>query len=201
MTKQLQLTALILAGGRGMRMGGVDKGLVALQHQRLVEHVLTRVRPQVDQIIISANRSLTQYQDYGYPVLQDQLEGFQGPLSGINEGLKHCTTDWLLVAPCDSPALPTDLASRLGQAIEQQQSRAAIAHDGRYLQPAFSLLHRELQPSLQAYLNAGGRKLGQWLHQQNPSIVDFSDQPDSFINLNSPEQLAQFQLQLKSPSE
>ncbi|WP_421861874.1 molybdenum cofactor guanylyltransferase MobA [Motiliproteus sp.] len=200
MSEQFPLTALILAGGRGLRMGGVDKGLVALQQQRLVEHVLERIRPQVDQLLISANRSLEQYQNYGYPVLPDRLENFQGPLSGINEGLKHCTTPWLLVIPCDSPALPLDLAERLGGAIQQQQCRAAIAHDGRYLQPAFNLLHRELQPGLESYLDSGGRKLGQWLHQQNPAIVDFSDQPDSFTNLNSPDQLLQFQSQLEAPS-
>lgn len=198
MTEQLQLTALILAGGRGMRMGGVDKGLVALHQQRLVEHVLTRVRPQVSKLMISANRSLCEYQDFGYPVLQDLLEDFQGPLSGINEGLKHCTTPWLLVTPCDSPAVATDLGQRLSQAILKDNSRAAIAHDGRYLQPAFNLLHRDLQPSLQTYLDNGGRKLGQWLHQQSPSVVDFSDQPDSFINLNSPEQLEQFEQSLLS---
>ncbi len=173
-------------------MGGADKGLLDLELSRLIEHVLNRVQPQVGPIMISANRNQPEYRRYGFPVLTDQLAGYQGPLSGIVEGLQQLTTPWLLVVPCDSPQLPTDLAERLVQAVTADASLVAIAHDGLYLQPAFNLIHRSLLPSLQRYLEEGGRKLGYWLQQHQPSIVDFSDQPHSFINLNSPEQLNSF---------
>ncbi|MEH6472857.1 MAG: molybdenum cofactor guanylyltransferase MobA [Halopseudomonas sp.] len=191
MIDRSQLSAIILAGGQGQRMGGADKGLVDLQQARLIEHVLNRITPQVSHVMISANRNQPEYQRYGFPVLTDRLDGFQGPLSGIAEGLTEVETPWLVVVPCDSPRLPRDLAQRLSAPINDQVL-AAIAHDGQYLQPAFNLLHRSLLPSLRSYLDGEGRKLGQWLRQQDPVIVDFSDQPSSFINLNSAEQLKQF---------
>ncbi|MEH6822702.1 MAG: molybdenum cofactor guanylyltransferase MobA [Motiliproteus sp.] len=192
MIDRSQVSAIILAGGQGLRMGGADKGLLDLELSRLIEHVLNRVQPQVGPIMISANRNQPEYRRYGFPVLTDQRAGYQGPLSGIVEGLQQLTTPWLLVVPCDSPQLPTDLAERLVQAVTADASLVAIAHDGHYLQPAFNLIHRSLLPSLQRYLEEGGRKLGYWLRQHQPSIVDFSDQPHSFINLNSPEQLDSF---------
>ena len=175
-------------------MGGVDKGLVSLHQQRLIEHVIARVEPQVGEILISANRSHPEYLGYGYPVLADSLSDYQGPLSGINEGLKACSTPWMMVVPCDSPRPPRQLAQRLYNAVLNTRHRAAIAHDGRYLQPAFNLLHRELQPLLQDYLDSGGRKLGYWLRQLDHVIVDFSDQPACFTNLNTPDQLVQFEV-------
>ena len=190
-----QISAIILAGGQALRMGGVDKGLVDLEQQRLIEHVLNRIRPQVGPIMISANRNHAEYQHYGYPVLQDKHADYQGPLSGIAEGLQKLTTAWLLVVPCDSPQLPTDLVSRLYQAVIKDTSLASIAHNGDYLQPAFNLIHASLLPSLLHYLKADDRKLAHWLRQHQPSIVDFSDQPESFININSSEQLSKFQFQ------
>ncbi len=190
-----QLSALILAGGQGLRMSGADKGLVDLNQRRMIDYVLDRIRPQVSQIMISANRSQADYQGYDYPVLNDQLADFQGPLAGIAEGLKHCSTPWLLVVPCDSPQLPLALAQRLADGIGAATGPLAVAHDGQYLQPAFCLLHQQLQPLLQQYIGSGGRKLGQWLRQQQPAIIDFSDQPESFININTAEQLHRFETQ------
>ncbi|MFT5722876.1 MAG: molybdopterin-guanine dinucleotide biosynthesis protein A [Motiliproteus sp.] len=195
MLDRSHISALILAGGRGLRMGGMDKGLLGLEQQPLIEHVLQRVQPQVGHILISANRNQSDYRRYGVPVLTDRLADYQGPLSGIAEGLRQVTTPWLLVVPCDSPQLPPDLAERLAQAVSLTSPLAAIAHDGRYLQPAFNLVHQSLLPSLDFYLEGGGRKLGHWLQQQQPAIVDFSDQPQSFINLNAPEQLQAFKFQ------
>ncbi|MFT6915654.1 MAG: molybdopterin-guanine dinucleotide biosynthesis protein A [Motiliproteus sp.] len=195
MLDRSHISALILAGGQGLRMGGMDKGLLGLEQQPLIEHVLQRIHPQVDHILISANRNQSDYRRYGFPVLTDRLADYQGPLSGISEGLRQSTTPWLLVVPCDSPQLPTDLAERLAQAVTATSRLAAIAHDGRYLQPAFSLVHRSLLSSLELYLDGGGRKLGHWLQLQQPAIVDFGDQPDSFINLNAPEQLQAFKFQ------
>lgn len=198
MTDATALSALILAGGQGLRMGGVDKGLVDLNHRRMVEHVLERVKGQVPLIMISANRSHPEYQRYGYPVVADQADDFLGPLAGMAQGLRQSTTPWLMVVPCDSPQLPLDLAHRLSQAAFNQNTLAAVAHDGEHLQPAFNLIHRDLLEDLQRYLDQGGRKLGYWLRQQQPAVVDFSDQPQSFINLNSSEQLDQFQQQMQS---
>lgn len=193
MINSSHLSALILAGGQGLRMGGADKGLVDLHRRRMIDHVLERIRPQVSRIMISANRSHPEYIGYGYPVLADSRADFQGPLAGIAEGLQQLTTPWLLVVPCDSPQLPLDLAQRLSEGADAAASRVAIAHDGKYLQPAFNLIHRDLLPNLQQYLDDGGRKLAHWLRQQQPAVVNFSDQPDSFINLNTTEQLEQFE--------
>lgn len=195
MIDRSQISAIILAGGQGLRMGGADKGLLGLEQQLLIEHVLQRLGPQVGQIMISANRNQSAYQRYGLPVLTDSLAGYQGPLSGIAEGLRQLTTPWLLVVPCDSPQLPADLGERLARALTPDSRLAAIAHDGRYLQPAFSLVHQSLLPSLERYLEGEGRKLGHWLRQHQPAIVDFSDQPESFININSPQQLQAFKFQ------
>lgn len=195
MIDRSQLSALILAGGQGLRMNGADKGLVAVHRRRMIEHVLERIRPQVDRVMISANRNHPEYQGYGLPVLADQRDDFQGPLAGIAEGLQQLATPWLVVVPCDSPQLPLDLAQRLCDGVQSTPSRVAIAHDGQHLQPAFNLIHQDLLPSLRQYLDGDGRKLGHWLRQQQPAVVDFSDQPESFINLNSSEQLERFQRQ------
>ncbi len=189
-----QITAVILAGGEGSRMGGIDKGLLELNGQPLIEHVMARIAPQVAQLIISANRNLERYQSYGYPVITDQMTD-KGPLAGILSALQHCQSDWLLTIPCDTPRIPIDLVARMRNAADQttQQKLAAIysAHDGEQLQPLFSMIHRDLTTSLQDYLAAGNRKVARWLMQQGYVAVDFSDQADAFANINTPEMLAQ----------
>jgi len=189
-----EITAVILAGGEGSRMGGIDKGLLELNGQPLIKHVMARIAPQVAQLIISANRNVERYQSYGYPVITDQMTD-KGPLAGILSALQHCQSEWLLTIPCDTPRIPTDLVVRLCNAAEQttQQTLAALytAHDGEQLQPLFSMIHRDLATSLQHYLAAGNRKVARWLVQQGCVAVDFADQPDAFANINTPEMLAQ----------
>jgi molybdenum cofactor guanylyltransferase len=163
----------------------------------LVAHVIERLRTQVTSICISANRHLEEYQRYGWPVMADSLEGFLGPLAGIHSALLACRTDWLLIVPVDCPFLPEDLATRLSQAVISAQRPLAVVHDGKGLQPTFCLLHQSLTESLQHYLQQGGRKTGEWLRQQEPALADYSDKPDAFININTPEDLEQAEQRLQ----
>lgn len=183
------IQAHILAGGRGNRMQGADKGLLELNGKPLVEHVIERLDTQVTTISISANRNLEQYQRYDLPVIADSLQGFLGPLAGIHSALHACHTDWLLTVPVDCPLLPGDLVTRLSQAVISAHRPLAVVHDGTGLQPAFCLLHHSLTDKLQQYLEQGGRKTGDWLRQLNPALADYSDNPDAFININSPADL------------
>lgn len=178
------ITAVILAGGQGSRMGGVDKGLITLWEKPLVTHLVERLTPQVGSLLINANRHREQYQQWA-PVIADNLAGFPGPLAGFEAGLNAAATDWIVVVPCDSPLLPLDLVERLATAISSPQ-QIAVVHDGEQLHAATALLHRSLLPSLQRYLARGDRKLRLWFAEHELVAVDFSDQASAFINLNTP---------------
>jgi len=186
------ITAVILAGGEGRRMGGIDKGLIELDGKPLIEHVIARLTPQTSNIIISANRNIEHYQTYNYPVITDQIKN-QGPLGGILSALLQCKSDWLLTVPCDCPHLPLDLVCRITNTANQTDTRLFTAHDGRHSQPLFSLIHRDLTGSLQAYLAANNQKAGLWLAQQGTVNVNFSDQPNAFININTVDTLTSLQ--------
>ncbi len=190
------VTAVILAGGEGSRMGGVDKGLLELEQQPLIEHVIARLAPQLSRIIISANRNIDRYQSYGYPLISDQLKG-RGPLAGILSARQQCPSEWLLSVPCDTPCLPSNLISRICDKMEQAPALLYTAHDGQQLQPLFSMIHRNLTTSLADFLSSGKRKVTLWLKQQATVHVDFSDQPHAFFNINTPAMLAQCSTQLK----
>ncbi len=184
-THSNSVSALVLAGGKALRMEGRDKGLVLLSGQPMIQHVLQKLKPQLDLIRINANRNPEHYAALGYPVLADQLTDYQGPLAGMARGLEDCPTPWLLVVPCDTPFLPEDLVGRLLQQALATDAEIAVAHDGRRLQPVVSLLKRELHGSLMAFLDSGERKIDRWYQQQCTVEVDFSDCPDGFINVNS----------------
>ncbi len=186
-TKTQNITAVILAGGQGSRLGGLDKGLIQLQQISLIQHVINRIKPQVTEIIISANRNLDVYTDLGFSVYKDEISDFAGPLAGILKALQQCQSEWLLTIPADSPFIADDLAQRLIQNIED--NKIAIAHDGERLQPTFSLIHKSLESSLKDFLQKGERKTRVWMQQQPHTIVDFSDQADAFININTQEEL------------
>ena len=184
-----RITGLLLAGGRGSRMGGADKGWLMLHGRPLAEHVLQRLRPQVGALLISANRHLEDYAALGAPVLPDPDDAaYAGPLAGIAAGLRACATPWLLSAPCDSPFLPTDLAQRLGRAAVAEGRRAAVARAGGRVQPVFALLHRDLLPALQAFLAGEDRRVESWLNQVGFAQVEFDD-PACFDNINLPREL------------
>lgn len=180
------MTGLVLAGGLGRRMGGVDKGLVEIAGRPMVEHVLAGLEPQVSQLFINANRSLDAYARYGYRVISDTLEGYLGPLAGALSALRAIETDYLLTVPCDSPLLAPDLAACMHHALLDQAADLAVAHDGERQQPVFLLLRRALAADLEAYLAAGGRKIDTWFARHRVAEADLSHRLDSFINVNDP---------------
>ena len=183
------VSAVILAGGRATRMGGDDKGWVPLAGQPLIVHVLERLRPQVDEVLINANRSEDRYRQLA-PVIGDAQADFQGPLAGMQAGLAAACHDWVLFVPCDGPALPRDLMARFRAALTPQ-TELVVAHDGEHLQPVVALL-----PSLQLALAEGERKTGAWFARHRMTVVPFADAPDAFINLNSPAELAAYKARL-----
>jgi molybdenum cofactor guanylyltransferase len=186
-TNTHKITAAILAGGQGTRLGGVDKGLIPLQKIPLVQHVINRIEPQVENIIISANQNLEIYADFGFAVFEDDLSDFAGPLAGILKALQQSQSDWLLTVPADSPFIAADLAQRLSRHV--QDNKIIIAHDGERLQPTFALIHKSMESSLTDFLQQGERKTRVWMLQQPHTIVDFSDQADTFININTEDDL------------
>lgn len=186
-TNVLNISAVILAGGQGSRLKGVDKGWVELNKIPLVQHVINRIQPQVSEVIISANRNLERYSDLGLPVYKDETNDFSGPLAGILKALQHCNSEWLLTVPADSPFLAKDLAQRLSQNIEK--NKIVMAHDGERLQPTFALIHKSLVSSLKDFLQQGERKTRLWMQQQPHKIVDFSDEANGFININTEDEL------------
>jgi molybdopterin-guanine dinucleotide biosynthesis protein A len=179
------ITGVILAGGEGRRMGGADKGLQLLDGRPLALRVLERLQPQVGQVLISANRNLQRYREFGCPVLADLTPGHAGPLAGLQAAMAGVTTPLLLAVPCDSPRLPADLASRLQDALDATRADLAVPRAGDRAHRAFCLARRELLPRLEAFLAGGGRKLGLWYASVHAVEVDFDDQADAFDNINS----------------
>lgn len=170
-------------------MGGQDKGLVRLAGRPLVEHVLSGLEPQVGRVMISANRNAELYARYGWEIVPDLDDGFLGPLAGIAAGIRAAATDYVLAVPCDSPMLPGDLAARLFAACETDGSQLAIVDDGERTHPVFMLVHRDLLPEIEAYLEDGERKMMRWVWRQGASKVDFSDCPECFRNVNNEDEL------------
>ncbi|MCG8488224.1 MAG: molybdenum cofactor guanylyltransferase [Chromatiales bacterium] len=193
MNDRSEYTAVILAGGRGSRMGGNDKGLVLLEGKPLIEHVITTIAPQVGHLLINANRNMADYQKFGYPVIRDELSGYQGPLAGIYSALEQISTPDLITVPCDGPRLPQDLVARLARAREAEAADIAVAHDGKRLQPVYALIAKKLRPSLKAYLDGGDRKIDLWYAQHKMATADFSDIPETFLNINTPEERNAFE--------
>ncbi|GIU41650.1 molybdenum cofactor guanylyltransferase MobA [Shewanella algidipiscicola] len=183
-----QIDAVILAGGMARRMGGNDKGLVELNGQPMIKHAIDRIKPQVKEIVINANRNQNRYAEFGYKVLSDEDSGYLGPLAGMITALGHTLADYLLVVPCDCPLLPRDLVARMLAAIDAQQADMAVASDGKREQPVVLLIKPELRSSMKAFLDAGERKIDVWYAQHNCAVCDFSDQPSAFVNVNTPEQ-------------
>jgi molybdopterin-guanine dinucleotide biosynthesis protein A len=179
-----EITVLVLAGGRGSRIGERDKGLISVLGRPMLDHLLTRIGQQSKRILISANRNLEQYARYGYPLVRDTLEGFAGPLAGILAGLSACKTDYLLCVPVDAPMVCTDYLARMKGALELSGGRACVAEFQGRLQPVFCLVKRDTLYELTRYLQAGERSVHGWLQQIAALGVDFSDVPEQFVNLN-----------------
>ena len=184
-----EVTGLILAGGQGRRMGGVDKGLVDFGGEPLTARVLARLRPQVGHVLINANRHPDRYAVLGCPVIPDALGDYPGPLAGMAAGLSATQTEWLLTVPCDSPLLPADLCARLLDAALAEDAEIAIASDGARAHPVFALLRRSLAASLEAFLAGDERKILRWMGRHRLIEVSFADCPERFVNVNTPEEL------------
>jgi molybdenum cofactor guanylyltransferase len=181
------ITAGILTGGRGSRMGGMDKGLANLGGRPLIEHLLERLEPQATRLIINANRNHDHYRQYGHPVVPDRMTGFQGPLAGIAALLEACEDSWLVTIPCDAPFVPPDYIPRLWKTAAQTHADIVVADDGNGIQPVHALIARTLLDDLGDFLAGGHRKPRQWFQRHRWTTADFSDQPEAFINLNRPE--------------
>ncbi len=182
-----QTAGIILAGGRARRMGGVDKGLIDLDGAPMVAHVVRRLRPQVKQIIISANRNLSEYQNWSDRVVQDAIGEFHGPLAGMASGLESADCEYAATVPCDSPLLARDLVARMHHACLTAQADIAVASDGDRIQPVFTFLRTSLRASIVAFLRSGERKIDKWFERHAVVVVDFSDESESFHNVNTPE--------------
>jgi molybdopterin-guanine dinucleotide biosynthesis protein A len=193
-----KITAIILSGGRATRMNGAEKGLVLLLHKPLIQHVIERLNPQSDEILINANLEKAQYQAFGYPVLQDEVEDFLGPLAGFSLGLLQAKHDYVLTVPCDSPLLTLNLAKRLLAALLEHNADIAVACSDGNTHPVFSLCRKSVLASLIVYLEQGERRVSAWQKRQNYIEVDFSDVSDAFTNLNTFEDLAALELKLKN---
>jgi molybdenum cofactor guanylyltransferase len=190
------ISGCILAGGRGERFGGVDKGLVELHGRALVAHVIARLQPQVDELLISANRNIALYGQFGARVVADETVDFSGPLAGMAAALTASSSPWVMVVPCDSPFIPTDLVTRLYATLVEADAVIASVRTGPGRQPVFAMLARHLLPDLARYMNAGGRKIDQWYALHPWAEVDYGEECLDFANINTADELARAEARL-----
>ena len=184
------ITGVIFAGGQGRRMGGVDKGLVELGGRTLVAQVIERLAPQVSTIVINANQNRDRYAAYGYPVVEDLIAGFAGPLAGLHAGISATATPYVATSPCDSPFLPDDLVARLAAAFTNADIDLAVARTFDQPHPVFSLVRTGVRSHLEAFLRDGGRKIDEWYATLRVADVRFDDEADAFRNINTAAELA-----------
>ena len=188
-----KITGLVLAGGRGSRMGSVDKGLQPFKGKPMVAHVLARFEPQVDEVLINANRSIDEYAAFGYRVIADTIDGFAGPLAGLHIGMTHASHPLVATVPCDSPFLPLDLIARLATAMQDEKVDLAVAKTYDQPHPVFCLVKTSLASHLQAFLESGQRKIDKWYATLNVVEVAFDDKEAAFSNINTVEELKAFE--------
>jgi molybdopterin-guanine dinucleotide biosynthesis protein A len=190
------ITGLVLAGGRGSRMGGVDKGLQCYEGIPLAQYALLRLLPQVGPAMINANRNLDVYRSMGVPVWPDEVSDYPGPLAGMLSGLAHCETPYLVTVPCDAPNYPLDLVSRLARGLSEINGDLATAYtratDRLFAQPVFTLMHVSVQSGLRDFIASGQRKTGLWASAHRSAKVVFDDEAE-FMNLNTLIELEQLQ--------
>ena len=185
-----EVTGVVLAGGQGSRMGGVDKGLASFHGRPMVAYVIERLAPQVDEILVNANRNVDEYARFGHRVIADEIAGFAGPLAGFERGLAHARGQLVATVPCDSPFLPLDLVARLRKALEENSAQLAVAKTGAQAHPVFCLMRREAHASLAQFLAAGERKIDRWYARLAVVEVAFDDEAEAFANINTRAQLA-----------
>jgi len=185
-----EITGIVLAGGQGSRMGGVDKGLAPFRGKALVAHVIERLAPQVDELLVNANRNPEAYAAFGHRVIADEIPGFAGPLAGFERGLAHARGALVATVPCDSPFVPPDLVSRLRAALEAEGADIAVAKTGDQPHPVFCLMRRSVHASLAGFLASGQRKIDKWYAALRVTEVAFDDEADAFANINTRDELA-----------
>ncbi|RUA06235.1 MAG: molybdenum cofactor guanylyltransferase [Gammaproteobacteria bacterium] len=182
------ITAVILSGGQGLRMNHQDKGLIPFNGKPMIAYIVDAIKPKVGRLLISANRNINKYQDYG-EVITDDLSNFQGPLAGITKAISVTTTSYLLVLPCDTPFVTQATIQRLIDAMSNNDIDICTATDGTRIHPTISLIKTQLKGNLSDFLNSNKRKLGLWIQQNNTLEVDFSDCPEVLINFNNSEDM------------
>jgi molybdopterin-guanine dinucleotide biosynthesis protein A len=188
-----KITGVILAGGLGRRMGGIDKGLQELRGRPMVHWVVERLAPQVDELLINANQNGERYAAFGHRVVPDQIPDFAGPLAGLHAALSAAAHPLVATAPCDSPFLPADLVSRLFSALTATSADLAVARTFDQPHPVFCLCRRDVLPHLTEFLAGGGRKIDRWYATLKVVEVAFDDEADAFENINTREELGRFE--------
>lgn len=191
------VTGVILAGGQARRMGGIDKGLIRVAGRPMIEFIIDAFRPQVATLLINANRNREHYEKYGFSVIADELAGFNGPLAGMASCMRVAETEYIATLPCDSPYVPDNLVARLYRNMVEHEADISVAHNGDRLQPVYSLMKCSLLDSLLDYLDSGERKIDRWYVRHRMTETDFSDVPETFINANTPEDIADIEKTLK----
>jgi molybdopterin-guanine dinucleotide biosynthesis protein A len=195
MDRQFKVSGVVLAGGQARRMQLQDKGLQLLKGKALVSYILAALVPLVDEVFISANRNQATYSQFGYPVLADHNQNYEGPLAGILAAMQYAQYPVLLVAPCDAPRLQSIYLQRLLSALSPEID-VSIAFDGERIHPVCMAVKTNLSPHLQAFLGRGERKMQLWISQQKTVQVDFSDAPEIFANINTLAELASLEAQM-----
>jgi molybdopterin-guanine dinucleotide biosynthesis protein A len=185
-----EISGLVLAGGQGLRMGGVDKGLQSLQGRPLLQHVIDRLRPQVTSVLINANRNLERYAEFGCRVVPDRLGGYAGPLAGLDAGLHATDAPFIVTVPCDSPFLPHDLVARLATARSAVDADVAVARTADQPHPVFALVSVRVRSHLADFLARGERKIDRWYADLKVAEVPFDDEAGAFANINTLAELA-----------
>lgn len=180
------ITAVILAGGQGRRMGGQDKGLIEFDGRPMVEILIAELERQSLGIVINANRNLDRYRDFGFPVISDHLQDYQGPLAGFASAMAAVETDFILTLPCDGPLLAENYAARFLSSQQQNDAAICVAFDGERLQPVHALIKVDLRASLDQFLDSGDRKIDRWYALHDYVQTDFSDCREMFRNINTP---------------
>ena len=181
------VSCIILSGGEGKRFNREDKGLVMFNNKSFIEHIIERINPQVDDVVISANRHVDKYKTFAEKVVEDITNDFQGPLAGVAACIPECKHEWILVIPCDIPLLPDDLVEKL-TAKNNNKLIVAKAHEQRQL---VFLMHASLKENLDEFLHQGHHKAMSWIELQNPTVVMFEGEAGAFLNINTPEELEQ----------
>jgi len=190
------VTGIVLAGGRARRMGGIDKGLIPLCGRTMIEHVLERLRRQVGAVIINANRNLDDYAAMDAPVVADRDDSYAGPLAGMSSGLHAAATPYCMTVPCDSPLIGADIVERLHAALAEAGAEIAVAHDGERAHPVVTLMEARLAACIDAYLDAGERKIDRWFDRHRWIYADFRDRPEYFVNVNTEDERRAVEQQL-----